>query len=354
MMCASMMRQGEICCSQPPDPALNYTVCFPAQQVIPGGLTRANPFYDVANQRSYWTYTIQIDPGPGQLITNMSHWDLQICSLLAAQQDPNDFNVEVSADGVNYVPVPSWDVLPGGDPSIPGPPPPVVPDVLKINQGQTKGTTMFYRITILDPAFFDLAAEPGTIIIKQGANPAPGFEIFSVATCGNNALPTPSFACNHQQQPALSLTKACPELPPGITHFNAGATVTITLDVTNSGTTDVTGVTVLDLINVPAGVTISGLTVSNGGTASPPPPPGGYTNTDITVTWAGLTIPAGTTVPLTVTFTILAAPATGAVITNVDAGIGALSGTGMFRCTISVNRLPPQFRRGIPLLEFFR
>jgi hypothetical protein len=50
---------------------------------------------------------------------------------------------------------------------------------------------------------------------------------------------------------------------------------------------------------------------------------------------------------LTATFTILAAPIRGGVITNIDAGIGVLSGTDQFTCFIPVSAIIPQ--RGIPL-----
>ncbi|WP_236639228.1 hypothetical protein [Pelosinus sp. UFO1] len=49
------------------------------------------------------------------------------------------------------------------------------------------------------------------------------------------------------------------------------------------------------------------------------------------------------------TFTILAAPVLGDVITNVDAGIGELSGTNQFTFTIPVSPFPPIPQRGIPL-----
>jgi hypothetical protein len=192
---ANMLRQEDICCSQPPaDP--NYTVCFPAQQATPVGI-RENPFYYFAARRSYWTYTIQID-GDGGQISDLSHWDLQICQALANQGDPGDFTVEVSTDGVTYSPFSGvLEVLPGDDPSLN--PPVAVTGLLKIdfeNEGQATGTTVFYRITILDPVFFDLAAEPGTVIIKHGTNPDPGYQVFNSGSCGSNVLPTPSVGCN--------------------------------------------------------------------------------------------------------------------------------------------------------------
>ena len=58
----------------------------------------------------------------------------------------------------------------------------------------------------------------------------------------------------------LSLTKVCPTPTPPNTHFTVGDTVTITLTVTNSGSTAATGVTVVDQIHIPADVQISSLT----------------------------------------------------------------------------------------------
>ncbi len=333
----NMLRQ-DICCSQPPaDP--NYTVCFPAQQVIPGGLIRANPFYDVTNEQSFWTYTIQIDQAPGPGFTDLSHWVLQVCPELTE----DDFVVEVSENGGAFQVIPPDEIE-----VLAVDPPTGVTNVLKIDRGQPKGTTFTYRITITDSAFYNLAAEPGTVAIKHGNLPAPGFQIFDGASCGSNVLLTPSVECNLQENVALSLIKTCPELPPGVTRFNIGDTVQITLEVTNSGTVPAADVTVLDLINVPAGVTISSLSISDEGTANPPPPPTGYTNTDITVTWSALAIPDDTTVTLTVGFTILAVPEGGAVITNADAGIGELSGTDTFLCLIPVGR--PTLSKACPEL----
>lgn len=141
----------------------------------------------------------------------------------------------------------------------------------------------------------------------------------------------------------LTLQKLCP-IPPAGRNFTVGDTVTITLNVRNNSPTAATGVTVVDLLNVPAGVTISSLTTAPAAT-SIVPPTGPYTgNVNITTTWTGLTIPANATVPLTITFTILGAPFGTTEITNVDAGIGQLSGTNQFRCTIPVTREVPIIR----------
>ncbi|MBP2637586.1 MAG: hypothetical protein H6Q69_448 [Firmicutes bacterium] len=135
---------------------------------------------------------------------------------------------------------------------------------------------------------------------------------------------------------SLSLTKVCPIPTPPNTSFTVGDTVTITLTVTNSGSTAATDVTVLDQINIPANVQISSLTTNPLATLIAPPT-GPYSNTNILITWTGLTIPAFSSQVLTVTFTILAAPTLGGVITNLDAGIGVLSGTTLFTCTIPVS-----------------
>lgn len=139
---------------------------------------------------------------------------------------------------------------------------------------------------------------------------------------------------------SLILTKACPIPTPPNTRFNVGDTATITLTVANTGATASTGVTVLDLINIPADVQISSLTTVPLAT-SITPPAGPYSNTNILITWTGLTVPAFSSILLTVTFTILASTPQGNVITNVDAGITVLSGTSQFTCTIPVIASPP-------------
>jgi uncharacterized repeat protein (TIGR01451 family) len=138
----------------------------------------------------------------------------------------------------------------------------------------------------------------------------------------------------------LILTKVCPAPAPPNTHFNVGDTVTIAVTVANNGSTAVTGVTVLDQIFIPADVLISGLTTVPLATFITPPV-GPYSNTNIFITWTGLTVPAFSSILLTVTFTIVAATTQGDVITNVDAGITALSGTSQFTCTIPVIELVP-------------
>jgi uncharacterized repeat protein (TIGR01451 family) len=137
----------------------------------------------------------------------------------------------------------------------------------------------------------------------------------------------------------LILTNVCPTSTHPNTYFIAGDTATITLTVSNNGSTAVTGVTVLDQIFIPADVLISGLTTVPLATFITPPM-GPYPNTDIFITWTGLTVPAFSSILLTVTFTILAAPPQGDVVANVDAGITVLSGTSQFTCAIQIIVLP--------------
>jgi hypothetical protein len=145
--------------------------------------------------------------------------------------------------------------------------------------------------------------------------------------------------------PALNLTKVCPIPTPPSTHFTVGGTVTLTLFVTNSDSNAISDVTVVDAIRIPRNVQISSLTTTPVDSLIGPPL-GPYSNTSVIIIWAGLTIPAFSSKVLTISFTILAAPAQGNVITNVDAGIGMFSGTSQYTCTIPVLS-PPQ--RGIPL-----
>jgi uncharacterized repeat protein (TIGR01451 family) len=148
----------------------------------------------------------------------------------------------------------------------------------------------------------------------------------------------------------LILTKVCPTSTHPNTYFIVGDTATITLTVSNNGSTAVTGVAVLDQIFIPADVLISSLTTVPLATFITPPT-GPYSNTNILIAWTGLTVPAFSSILLTVTFIILSAPPQGDVITNVDAGITALSGTSQFTCTIPVVVLPsPQ--RGLSIQDY--
>lgn len=305
-----------ICCSNPTtDP--NYTVCFPDQQVIPGGATQANPYYDFTNQISYWTYTIEIDPA-GPELRDLSHWVLQVCR--DSDITVNSFSVAISADGTNFTPISEIQVL-RIDPTT------GITNVLKIDRAQIKGTTLYYRIAIIDPNFFDLAPQPGIIAIKAGT----GTFIIDGNTC-LHALPTPSVACIKVESPTgLTLTKRCPSNNHGL--FTVGDTISINLEVENTGSTDYTNVIVLDKVNIPAGVTIGSTITDPAATLTPTQVT--YTNQDILITWSGLTIPPGVT-SLAFNFTILSAPATETVITNLDAGITNLSGTNQYTCTIGV------------------
>lgn len=308
-----------ICCSNP-GLAPNYTVCFPDQQTIPGGVTAANPFYDFDARESFWTYTIEIDPG-GPEIKDLSNWVLQICPKLTVK----DFVVEISQDGQTFIPITHIEVV-GVDP------PSGVLNVLKINRAQKKGTTLIYRIKIINPTFFNLAGQPGTIAIKAGT----GIFLFNENSC-LHALPTPSLDCitvhrPHQGvPPVLTLTKRCPKHDTVI--YSIGDTITLNLEVTNPGTVDVAGVTVLDLLNIPLGVIIGAVSTDPVAVVAPLQPT--YTNQDILFTWSGLTIPPGVT-SLAISFTILDAPVEVTFITNVDAGIETLSGTDNLTCVIAV------------------
>lgn len=308
-----------LCCSNPATEP-NYTICFPDQQVIPGGMLEANPFYDFNSRVSYWTYTIEIDSG-GSEIKDLSNWVLQICPELSV----DDLKVEISQDGQTFIPITDIEVL-GVDP------PSGVRNVLKINRAQLKGTTLIYRISIIDNNLFDLAGESGTIGIKAGT----GIFLFNENSC-LHSLPTPSLDCikvhrPHQNLPPIpTLTKRCPKHDTVI--YSVGDTININLEVTNPGSVPITDVSVLDLLNIPPGVTIGAVATDPPAIITPLQPT--YTNEDILFTWNSLTIPPGVT-SLAINFTILAAPVDISFITNVDAGIGDLSGTDQFTCIIAV------------------
>jgi len=313
-----------ICCSNPAVPP-NYTVCFPSTQVIPDGSTQVNPYYDFAAQISYWTYSIEISPA-GPELKDLSHWVLQICpdDNLTAQ----DFLVDISINGgASFFPIAEIEVL-AVDPTT------GVQNVLKIDRAQDKGTTIIYRIAIIDPAFFNLAAGAGTIAIKAG----PQSFYFDENTC-LHALPTPSVNCDRVSPPPpleLTLTKRCPQHTTII--YTVGDTLSINLHVTNPGSSDVLNVTVLDSLNIPADVIIGNILTDPAATLTPAQAT--YTNQDLLITWSGLTIPPGVT-SLAFQFTILDAPVLETVITDIDAGIGSLSGTTRYQCIIAVARAAP-------------
>ncbi|MGD0153011.1 MAG: hypothetical protein ABSC17_04500 [Thermacetogeniaceae bacterium] len=261
------------------------------------------------NQR--FCYTLTAKGADTSLYANLSHPVFSICSSIMTSQI---VNITVVIDGV-----PQPVTFPGNVQLFvpPNVDPPTGCPGLKFDFGLSK----------LPPSVMELCFElttpfpVGNIdVCLFGANRTA---IGSI--CGPVCGPPP---------PSLTLAKTC-QTPPPSGHFNVGDTATITLTVTNSSPTTATGFTVIDKILVPADVEISSLTTT------PPasditPSPGPYADTDIFVMWGNLTVPGNSSIMLTVTFTFLAAPPTGSMVTNVDAGIGTLSGTSQFTCTIPV------------------
>ena len=178
-----------ICCSQ-----AGYTLCFPDTQIIPNGTTQSNPFYDFVDQQSFWTYTIQLS----ESANSFQQFAVQICSELAARTDKNDFKVERSDDNgvtftnINGFQVSTHDNLTGLD------------NVIRINESGNPGTFTIFRITILNPNFFNLAPEAGSLVIR---NQNTNF-LFDSTTC-NPALPTPSVNCTRIPPPSRGIT-FCP------------------------------------------------------------------------------------------------------------------------------------------------
>ncbi len=196
----------------------------------------------------------------------------------------------------------------------------------QVGSSATLGTNSNFVGTIL--ALTSITATTGVIVngrlLAQNGAVTLDTNIITIATC---AVP-------------LSIKKICPSPTPPNTHFTVGDTVTLTILVTNSAAADATSVVVDDLIRIPAGVFISSLTVTPLPT-SITPPTGPYSNTNIFITWTGLTVPALSSISLFVTFTFLAAPPQSNPVTNLDAGIGALSGTNQFTCNIPLSGAPP-------------
>jgi uncharacterized repeat protein (TIGR01451 family) len=263
---------------------------------------------------------------------NLSHSVFSICKDITADQI---VNIQVFIDGeeqtVNFGKGGNVELRPPDKPD-----PPTGCPGLKFGFGLNKvagapGSTMLLCFELTTP----YPVSDIDVCLSGAGKTARGLTI-----CGP--------ACEGPPLPHLSLTKECPT--PDNTHFQVGDAVTMTLTVTNSGDTAVNGVTVVDMINVPANVAISGLTTDPAATTINPPT-GPYSSTDIFISWGNLTVPAQASIMLEVTFTILAAPPEGALITNVDAGIGQFSGTDLFTCTIPVIGPPPP-ERGLNMQSF--
>jgi hypothetical protein len=160
----------------------SITICFPDKQIIPNGTCQTNPFYDTVNQRSYWSYTIETTAG----IDKFEHWALQICGALAARKDKKDFSIDFSDNGgASFTAVNGFLVTPNDN--LTG-----LTNCIRINESQAPTTCRIYRITILAPDFFNLAAEPGTVVARvESANLT-----FDPATsCSASPLLTPSINC---------------------------------------------------------------------------------------------------------------------------------------------------------------
>lgn len=332
----------DICCSSPTAEP-NYTICFPETQYIPGRLTpTVNPYYDFINKKSYWTYFIQIDEGAEGNISDLSHWDIQMCPDLTCRKDPSDFYVEYSTDGINYIPVPVENIEvfcnDPGDKSIPYPDSNGLPYVLKINQSQDKGSTVYYRITILNDSFFDLAPDPGLQALKHGEKPGPNqYEIFNGITCGT-ALPSPSITCKRVIGPILSVTKTCPTHPDR-GFFIPGETATIDILFNNAGDVGVINQTILDQIFIPSEVVVIDINTTPAASTITPPLPPYIGPVTVDVVWNGIDLNANSSKDFKIALTIGAAPQDITNIENKNVGIGTLPSPPEQTCQIPVKSI---------------
>ncbi len=166
----------------------DFTVCFPDQQLLPNGTTQSNPFYDDVNRRSYWTYYITIDAG-----NKYEHWSLEICPIFASEGTKDDFFIEFSDDdGVMFTTVNGWQLFSNTN-------------TLRINESRNPPpapSTRIYRIVILNENFYNLVADPGTVIVtRQGVD-----AIFSPVACSiapNEPILTPSVLCEMRPKPPV-------------------------------------------------------------------------------------------------------------------------------------------------------
>ncbi|MDF2674402.1 MAG: hypothetical protein K0R09_2670 [Clostridiales bacterium] len=183
------------------------------------------------------------------------------------------------------------------------------------------------------------------------------FCFYTTTCCDDNNInkedpddQVPPCKCGKFINVPLTLTKLCP-IPPAGGSFIVDDDVTIILSVSNTSMVTATNVTVVDLLNIPTGVTISSLTTLPLAITIIPPAGPYVGNIDITTMWTGLTIPAQSALQLSITFTILDAPIQTTNITNIDAGIGQLSGINNFRCTIPVSMEITPPTRGVKFYD---
>lgn len=160
----------------------SITISFPAKQIIPNGTCQDNPFYDTVNQRSFWSYTIETTAG----IDRFEHWALQICGALAARKDKKDFSIDFSDDGgTSFTAVNGFLVTPNDN--LTG-----LTNAIRINESQGATSCRIYRITILNPDFFNLEADPGTLVARVESD---NLTFDPATTCSASPLLTPSTNC---------------------------------------------------------------------------------------------------------------------------------------------------------------
>lgn len=147
-----------------------YTVCFPSAQKIADGTTQVNPYYDFLNKQSVWTYTFSVASDSKKF----EHWQLWICPLLGALGNKADFKIERSDDNGS-----SWKIINGFQ---------VKNTYIEIDESGDPDAFIIFRITILNPNYYILAAEAGIIVVEAESDD------YTFDTSYN--ISTPSINCN--------------------------------------------------------------------------------------------------------------------------------------------------------------
>lgn len=279
-----------------------------------------------------------LDPGPGENqrfcyrltgvgeddpdFIDLSHWVLSLCPEITADQI---VNVTVTIDGQPQ----DVEFGPDGNVTLFRPPavdPPTGCSGLKFDFGLSK---------------VEGAEDSVGVFCFELTTPFPLGDV-EVCLSGGGETARGLFICGPVCPLPLTLAKECPQ--PSNSHFTVGDVVTITLRLTNEGDEEITDISVTDVIRVPGDVSISGLVVQPLPT-SITPPLGPYSGTDVEVVWTGLTVGAGETLELFITFTILAAPPQGSLVINLEATLNGLTQPGL-TCQIPVISVDGR-RRGI-------
>jgi len=128
--------------------------------------------------QSVWTYTIQLT----DTANSFQHFAIQLCSVFASEGSKSDFTVERSDDnGTTFTNVNGFQLFTTDNLMN-------LTNDLRINESGNPGTFTIFRITILNASFFNLAAEAGTVAIRDTNT------VYTFDTTYD--ISTPSINCN--------------------------------------------------------------------------------------------------------------------------------------------------------------